>query len=217
MSYSFFKINQEDPELAQVALKYKTLRLDALTQSPSSFSSTFETESKLPDHEWLRRIKSPNKRTFICAITNGSQTKWVAQVTLRGPILAKEFLLPSESGQPPPSSDNEEEKWQMLSLYTLPDHRGKGLGKKLCQEAFRHLTCEQRGQASGILVRIMIKPENQVTIALYRSLGFEGSGSCTLEEALKANGDAELLPASPLGESYTKRTGVIMALRLKRR
>ncbi|KAH6999376.1 hypothetical protein EDB80DRAFT_724622 [Ilyonectria destructans] len=87
----------------------------------------------------------------------------------------------------------------MLSLYTLPEHRGKRLGKKLCEEAFRHLTSEQRGQASEILVRVMIKPENEVTIVLYVSPGFEDSGACTLEEALKANGDAELLRSLSLG------------------
>ncbi|KAH6622223.1 hypothetical protein C7974DRAFT_283054, partial [Boeremia exigua] len=121
---------------------------------------------------------------------------WVAQVSLRGPILAEDFNLPTESGQANAESDPAEVRWQMLSLYTLPSHRSKGLGKKLYEEAFKYLQSRDQNQAnpSKVVVRIMVKPDDKVTIKMYGSLGFVHTGVCTLEEALEANGDAELLP-----------------------
>jgi ribosomal protein S18 acetylase RimI-like enzyme len=150
----------------------------------------------------------------VATLADGRE-EWVAQVTLRGPLSVDKFLLPVDSEQPATLPDQEQEKWQMLSLYTLPEYRGLGLGKGLCRAAFTFLEARP-GSASAILVRIMVKPENQVTLGLYASIGFERTGTCTLEEALRANGDADLLPPEPLPERFTNRGGIIMALHLKR-
>ncbi|KAJ4992783.1 hypothetical protein SVAN01_01829 [Stagonosporopsis vannaccii] len=158
----------------------------------------------------------PGKETFVCAAVTNTDVTWVAQVTLRGPLSAREFDLPFESLQPAVKPDEEEAKWQMLSLYTLPSHRSKGLGQNLCREAFRFLRSLYSKQSilRGILVRIMVKPDNTVTIRMYEKLGFVRTGVCTLEEALIANGDAGLLPQGVLPVSYKTRTGIIMALAL---
>ncbi|KAH7009049.1 putative GNAT family acetyltransferase [Macrophomina phaseolina] len=221
MEYSCIRIDPQSPYLARLAQKYKALRLSALTESPSAFSSTYDIESRLADEWWESRLRLPGRETFICVANapSGSaragEGKWAAQVTLLGPVPASSYNLPESAQQPLVAPDDEEEKWQMLSLYTLPMHRGKGVGKMLCREAFRWLKTKEaddgKQQPKRVRVRIMVKPENTATVKLYAGLGFEVSGKCTLAEALKANGDEELVPEDGGGQKYQERTGLIMA------
>lgn len=227
--YSYFRIPKESPDIASYAEKYKQLRLAALRLSPTSFSSTYEIESTFSDETWGARLTAPEKQTFICvarprapaasaAGTTNDQYEivsgeWVAQVTLLGPLSMVDFNLPEESGQPAGSED--EERWQMLSLYTLPAYRGRGIAKELCREVFRYLVTA-RQEADAIRVRIMVKPENQATVSMYRSLGFVDAGRCTLAEALRANGDGNMVPSDGGGEKFNKRGGLIMTLSLRR-
>ncbi|KAL9948864.1 hypothetical protein D7B24_004931 [Verticillium nonalfalfae] len=209
-TYTFFRISQTEQLAASVA-QYRKLRLKALSTSPDSFSSTHEIESGFGDKVWEQRLSEKGKETFICAASHiGSGTaEWVGQVTLRGPLTQDEYDLPEESGQPPVDPDAHSEQWQMLSLYNLPEHRGHGLGKRLCLEALRYLELER--PASSSLVRLMVKPQNTATVGLYKSLGFEEVGRCTLAEAVMANGDAKLLPEDYATRSeYTTRGGIIM-------
>ncbi|KAF5137733.1 N-alpha-acetyltransferase RimI [Metarhizium anisopliae] len=214
MEYQFVRVDPSDPNLPSLAAQYKRLRLEALKQSPHSFSSTYETESQFPDDVWVSRLQHPRKETFICVATLEGESEWVAQVTLRGPLSAEEFHL-SESGQPPAAPDEEEEKWQMLSLYNLPSHRGKGLGKRLCKAACDFVV-SRGGVSPTITVRCMVKPDNLATLGMYQSLGFERTGFCTLEEALRANGDADMIPEGVLEKKFTTRTGITLALHLGR-
>lgn len=214
-SYTFFHVSQTDQVKASAA-QYRNLRLKALKTSPESFSSTYDIESSFGDEVWEQRLCEKGKETFICAASHATSgdTEWVAQVTLRGPLKRSEYDLPTESGQPSADPDVDTEFWQMLSLFNLPEHRGRGLGKKLCQEALLYL--EKERPASSLLVRLMVKPQNTATVHLYQSLGFEDVGSCTLAEALVANGDVKLLPDDYSTRSeYTTRGGLIMTRRIK--
>ena len=212
MSYSFIHVDRSVADLPSVATQYKTLRLEALNQSPEAFSSTWDSESLYTDDIWISRLTDPEKVAFACVYTDGQTSRWVGQVTMRGPLSAEEFALPPESGQTTPESDEKDEKWQMLSLYISIDHRGKGLSAKLCQAAFGFLS-DRVKRGPTLTVRLMLKPENSAALRLYERLGFIWTGACTLEEALRANGDADALPAGVLMDKYTARTGMIMAKR----
>ncbi|RMJ26803.1 Acetyltransferase [Aspergillus sp. HF37] len=219
--YSFFRI-AKDNTIASSAQKYKQLRLHALSVAPTSFSSTCEIESALPDTEWVNRLAANGRETFVCAArpteshsSSEKQSIWVGQLTLRGPQSPQVFLLPAESGQKNPTEEGGEELWQMLSLFTRPDHRGQGLGKRLCQEALNYLASYKESPRK-VWVRLMVKPENRATVGLYRGLGFAEAGKCTLAEAMVANGDRDLLPNDISGEKYSSRTGLIMMLEVCR-
>lgn len=222
--YLFFRI-AKDNAIASSATKYKQLRLEALSVAPTSFSSTYEIESSLTDIEWVNRLSANGRETFICAtkptqnnISHSQipeQSTWIGQLTLLGPQSPEDFILPEESGQKNPTEEKDQELWQMLSLFTLPDHRGRGLGKKLCQEALSYLA-SYKDHPRELWVRLMVKPENHATVSLYRGLGFAEAGKCTLAEALVANGDKDLLPDSISGEKYTSRSGLIMMLEIHR-
>ncbi|KAI9926193.1 hypothetical protein MW887_004656 [Aspergillus wentii] len=221
-NYSFHHISKDQDQITTSIQRYKALRLKALLLSPTSFSSTYAIESAFADAEWASRLTADERETFVCAATlvnceqgSSNEPEWVAQVTLRGPLSKDEFTLPDDSGQPAPRADDKEERWQMLSLFSLPDHRGMGIGKQLCREALGYLR-SYRNQPGTVRVRLMVKPEKQDIVDFYRRLGFVEAGRSTLVEALIANGDESLLPDDTRGEKYTTRGPVIMMLELFR-
>lgn len=217
MEYNIIKVDKAGANIRKVANQYRSLRLEALKQSPTAFSSTFETESSFSDDVWIARLQDPEKETFACvAIAEDGAEEWVGQVTLRGPVKYDDFVAPEGSGQETPRPDDEEEKWQMLSLYTLPTHRGKRLGARLCEKTFDFLRTRKGNGPPKVVLRIMVKPENTVTLRLYEGLGFKHAGRCTLQEALMANGDADLIPAGELDERYTARSGLVMLLHISK-
>lgn len=220
-SYSYFHISKRDG-VAISAQNHRTLRLKALETSPASFSSTHEIESKFTDIDWQNLITAPDRVIFVCAATplnpddsQAGEPEWIGQVTLRGPLSEEAFTLPEESGQPPQRPDEEEERWQMLSLFTLPEHRGLGLGAKLCQSAMNYLQ-SYRSSPQSVQVRLIIKAGNHVTIKFYERLGFVSAGMATLVEALIANGDEGLLPDDVSSAKWSDRFGLIMNTRLSR-
>ncbi|KAJ3469656.1 hypothetical protein MRS44_003721 [Fusarium solani] len=192
MAYTVLQIDKSDTDFPSLVSKYKALRLSALQQTPRAFSSTYEAESKLPDHEWVSRLRNPSKDTFVVVDSDGES-----------------LHPPPEAGQPPVAPDEDEEKWQMLSLYVLPSHRGKGVAKLLCREAINHLR-SLRHAAPRIRVRTMIAPDNLAACALFGSLGFSDAGLCTLVEGLRSNGEA--MPEGILSAEYTTRAGIIMTI-----
>ena len=221
MQFECFHVNRLNSNLPLEAKRYKALRLSALKQSPQSFSSTLDVESQFSDDVWLSRIEEPSKEHFVCAVRTKDELEWVGQVAIRGPIPKNEFQLPAESGQSETLSDEEQVKWQMLSLFVLPEYRGKGLAKRLCREVFRYLSSRYQSNGDGnqeprdVLLRIMVKPDNRNVISMYQSLGFLHTGVCTLEEALRANGDADMIPEGMLPPQYTTRGGVVMTKSLR--
>ncbi|KAJ5664394.1 Acyl-CoA N-acyltransferase [Penicillium longicatenatum] len=219
-TYSFFRISKTDG-ISVSAQKYRELRLEALKTSPGSFSSTYDIEAAFVDTDWIDRLTVPDREVFICAATPSGQdlcpndTQWVGQVTLRGPASRADFELPPEAGQPPQRSDEEEERWQMLSLFTLPEHRGRGLGGKLCQASLDYLR-SYRSSPRDVQVRLIVKAGNDVTVELYRRLGFIHAGKAVLVEALIANGDEHLIPKDGNEAMYSVRQGLIMISRISR-
>nr|AEN14630.1 putative acetyltransferase [Fusarium proliferatum] len=210
--YSFSHVSKTN-SVHQSAIQYRDLRLKALKASPESFSSTYEIESQFTETQWVDRLLQEDRENFVCIANpvnpgSSSTSQWVGQVTLRGPVSRKDFTLPEISGQPIPGGDDEEDRWQMLSLFILPDHQGRKLGQGLCREVIKHLQETQR--KARTVVRLMVKPQNTATVHLYEKLGFETVGKCTLAEALVANGDGHLLPEDTTDARYSTRSGLIM-------
>ncbi|KAF4179619.1 hypothetical protein CNMCM8694_001561 [Aspergillus lentulus] len=195
-----------------------------LKLSPSSFAATYESEALFTDEYWKSRLSQPGRETFICAAhpaansnaSNKEDLVWVAQLTLLGPRTKEEFTLPATSGQPEPGPDEEEERWQLLGLYTLSSHRGRGIAKRLCAEAIKYLV-EYRAEPKNVHVRVMVKWGMEAAVRLYQQLGFEEVGSCTLAEALIANGEGDLLPEGyEVQEKFCAPSGHVMLQRFTR-
>lgn len=219
-TYTYFRVSKSD-DLITSAHRYKELRLRALRLSPSSFASTYDLESTLPDEYWISRLTQTGRETFICAAaptvnTNQAEPEWVAQVTFLGPQSIEDFTLPAESGQPTPLSDEVEERWQMLALFTQSTHRGRGIAKALTRKALDYLV-SHRNEPKNVSIRLMVKPGMVAVVNFYLQLGFSEVGSSTLAEALIANGDRELLPDDYLlQEKYTTRKSHLMMKQISR-
>ncbi|PLB49678.1 putative GNAT family acetyltransferase [Aspergillus steynii IBT 23096] len=212
--YKLFHVSKTEDILAS-AQRYKNLRLRALQLSPSSFASTYETEATFNDEYWVSDLLQDGKETFICAATTPSETnpdslEWVAQVTFSGPKSRENFTLPPESGQPDPASDEEEERWQMLGLFTLPAHQGKGIAKALYRAGLDYVM-SYRSHPPNVRVRLMVKPGLHDVWRMYKNLGFQDAGRGTLAEAFKANGMEDHLPEGfESNEAFCARTSYIM-------
>lgn len=208
--FTFFRISKTK-DVAISARKYRDLRLRALQASPASFSSTYETEVAFTDDDWMGTLTSSGRETFICtAITrqdnvqqfSGDHANWVGQVTLRAP-----FSPECSEKNMDPGNDNE--RWQMLSLFTCPEYRGQGLGKRLCQEVLDFIR-GYRDQPKVAELSLIVKAHNTAAVRLYERLGFLHVRRCTLVEALIANGEGHLLPADRSAPKYTDLSGLLM-------
>lgn len=215
--YSIIHI-AKDESIYRSANRYKLLRLHALSIAPESFSSSYKLEATFTDDEWVSRLAADGIETFICVATplqndstHPERAIWVGQLTLRGPHRGQDLSMPRVSCNESFTRGGGHELWQMQSLFTLPGHRGRGLGKKLCQEAINFIAGSVHFSRE-VRVRLMVKADNYATIALYRNLRFEEVGMCTLTEALIANGDELSLPEDVSGPKYSALTGLIMML-----
>lgn len=63
---------------------------------------------------------------------------------------------------------------EVATLYVQPRHKGKGIGKRLLEEAFRLIA--ERGRDG---VWLAVNSENQDAIAFYERLGFTRDGQTT--------------------------------------
>lgn len=159
--------------------------------------------------------------------------EYVAQVTFRGPCEYAPWELPVDSGQPMqrPEEWEAEERWQVTGLYVHDRHRGRGLAAGIVREAMEWVRtrdsdgdgdevgdggdeggAQQQYPPKRVRFRTMIAPDNLVSVALFRKLGYQDSGLCTMKEGVEANG--EILP-DDWAEERTKwctRGGWIMAI-----
>jgi GNAT superfamily N-acetyltransferase len=203
-----------------LAGKFASLRLSALTISAPAFSSTFEVESAFTASDWIARLQRCSVH-YLIAVAYATDTRseqqtidtgdWIGSATLIGPITKEAYELP-ESGGPEVGGDDVETRWQMTAVFNNPLHRGKGIAKMLINGALE-FAAKESGKDRESRTRIMIHPRNIVVKRLYEGLGFVDAGRCTLAEAYRSNGDANMLPSDggqSDPEKYLVRLGTIM-------
>lgn len=123
--------------------KMKEIRLTGLQTDPHAFGSHFETEAKEGEAYWKERL-SDKKRFFYVAEINSS---FVATVGMKK------------------VTDN---NLMMVGVYTLPEHRGKGLSKKLID-----MTTENARESGVEKVHLLVSVRQESAISLYKKCGFE--------------------------------------------
>ena len=65
--------------------------------------------------------------------------------------------------------------WWLQSVYTAPEHRGRGVFRKLCARV-----AEEAGR-NGCRLRLYVERDNARAIAAYKALGFRRSGYDVME------------------------------------
>jgi ribosomal protein S18 acetylase RimI-like enzyme len=135
----------------QNAIVYKAVRLRALRDSPSAFSSTYANESQLTDSEWLARAER---------MSGESGAGFLAMEGEHACGIVGSFLDPND-----PASAH------LVSMWTAPSHRRQGVGRLLVQEV---LTWAHGRKARRLL--LMVTSNNQSAIHFYERLEFTRTG-----------------------------------------
>jgi ribosomal protein S18 acetylase RimI-like enzyme len=133
------------------AAAFLALRLAALRECPSAFSSSYEEECDTPLAEIEQRF-APGGRNLFGAFDGEA--------------------LVGMAGAGRETSLKTRHKGYIRSVYVAPSHRGTGLGKRLFEHALA-FACAQEGVRQ---VQLVVSAGNQPAIALYQGLGFKVYG-----------------------------------------
>ena len=136
--------------LQNVAI-FKDIRLRALRDTPNAFGSTYAKECQLSDPEWAKRAVRWNGDTGIGYLAmDGCMACGIA-----GSVLDEQDTACAH----------------LLSMWTAPSHRRKGVGRRLVHE----VTGWARARAARAL-RLMVTSNNEQAILFYEHLGFIRTG-----------------------------------------
>ena len=130
---------------------FKDVRLRALQESPQAFGSTYARESQFPESEWLARLERWNgqRGAGFLAMDGGSPCG------IAGSLL--DLTDPTRA--------------QLVSMWTAPTHRQRGIGRLLVNEVLRW------AQSRHVqLLLLMVTSTNQPAIRFYEGLNFTRTG-----------------------------------------
>jgi ribosomal protein S18 acetylase RimI-like enzyme len=130
---------------------FKQVRLRALQDSPSAFSSTYAREAQFDEAEWLRRTMrwSGEKGIGFLALDAGTPCG------IAGALLDEENATEAT----------------LVSMWTAPTHRNRGVGRRLVEEVQRWA----RSREVCALV-LMVTSKNEAAKKFYERLGFTYTG-----------------------------------------
>ncbi|WP_394888125.1 GNAT family N-acetyltransferase [Mesorhizobium sp. AaZ16] len=125
---------------------YRALRLEALRDSPDSFSASIAEEEAISDEEMVRRA-APDAPSVTFGAFAGERLVGMATYIQN----TREKTL---------------HKGAMVAVYVAPDWRAAKLGRKLVERVIAH------AEALGVMLRCTVTAENVAARRLYHSLGF---------------------------------------------
>lgn len=150
------------------AMIFKEVRLRALRDTPTAFSSTYAAESRLSDKEWIARAQewSSNRSTTYLAMDAENPCGIVGG-----------FLDQSDPTHA-----------HLASMWVTPTHRRFGIGRKLVEA----IVDWARLQGAGTL-QLTVTSNNDPAIQFYKSLGFSPTGKIAPYRNDPALNDIEMI------------------------
>jgi ribosomal protein S18 acetylase RimI-like enzyme len=140
-----------EPITALNTFLFKAVRLRALHDAPQAFGSTYAKEFQLTDSDWIKRVERWNGES-------GAGFLAMDEDTACG--IAGSFL-----------DQNDPTRAQLISMWTAPTHRQRGIGRLLVNEVLNWT----RGRNARILL-LMVTSNNESAIRFYQRLGFVRTG-----------------------------------------
>ena len=134
----------------------RELRLRALADSPQAFGSSYEREAAFTDDEWragIERFCDPSRGVGFVAEDEGRACGLV------GCIRDDELR------------DDESERGLIISMWTAPEVRRRGVGTRLLAAA--EAWARERGLAE---LRLRVHEANHAALDLYLRAGFRETG-----------------------------------------
>lgn len=129
-------------------LLYRDLRINAVQESPQAFGTSYEEELATSDADWKRRLGL----NMLFAVKNGKLVGMVGAV-----IESRERLRHIA---------------KVISMYVVPEERGKKVGTLLLShllEDLKNFECLKK-------ITLQVTLEQIPAIRLYKKLGFHVSG-----------------------------------------
>jgi RimJ/RimL family protein N-acetyltransferase len=131
---------------------FRAVRLRALRECPTAFSSSYEEECDLPVARLAERLAPTDDHAVFGAFEDGALIGTVGIQRERHRKLAHKALI-----------------W---GVYVVPAFRRRGVGRRLLEHALAHAATMPR------LLRVTLgaNASNPASVALYQSVGFEPFG-----------------------------------------
>jgi ribosomal protein S18 acetylase RimI-like enzyme len=219
ITYKIIHVPKKSPQLADIVAKTRATRLNVLETDPTSWLSNHAAESALPISVWERRLTSPDITILVCIATSRNedgrdpetnllQSEWAGFAALRGPMKYEDYYVTPDMGLPFPASPEEERRWHLYDLYTMPMHRGQGVARRLIEECIATAVRYTEGSEPALApsahipevkharIRLFMNPKNAWLITVYEKMGFVKAGMVTLAEGFRANSMDESIPAN---------------------
>ena len=155
------------PPSPEVLQSYKHLRLTALKTDPSAFGSTYERERVFSDETWLSRIAKPGLSALVARGPDG---------TFAGSVTAVAVRAVPEVALPDGATLGRTRSYFIFGMWIRPEHRRKGLGRRLVEAALRWIREDADGQGRGkepVEIWVAVTAGNDVAKGLYEGSGFE--------------------------------------------
>jgi ribosomal protein S18 acetylase RimI-like enzyme len=130
---------------------FKTVRLDALCESPFAFGSTYAREAAFSEVDWLARLERWNGEKGIGFLAMDEQSP----CGIAGGLLDEENHYAA----------------QLVSMWTAPAQRRMGTGKLLVDAVFDWAKARKVKTLS-----LLVVGTNAGAIRFYEKLGFEKTG-----------------------------------------
>ena len=139
--------------------EYKNLRLEALKDSPASFSKSYELIAQKPDEYWKDAIKKYEgvEGVIFFAQANGKLIGMIGIDYKSDPKIKHSVTI--------------------AGFYVTPEFRNKGVGKKLFIEAIENIKTLE----GVIKIDLDVNTDNTTAINMYKSFGFEITGTYNKE------------------------------------
>lgn len=129
------------------AMVFKGVRLSALRDTPSAFSSTHADESRLTDTEWMKRV----------AQWSGKQSRTYLAMDAASPCgIVGGFFDQDDSASA-----------HLVSMWVAPAYRRLGIGARLV-----NAIVDWASAAGARTLRLIVTSNNDGAIEFYQSLGF---------------------------------------------
>lgn len=137
--------------MANDALVFKEVRLRALRESPTSFSSTYAREAEFPDEEWRKRAEHSSGDGFVGFLAYEKDRPCGMVFCFR--------------------EDADERVGTILSMWVDPSARRAGVGRELIDSVVSWAEgCGMR------LLKLMVTSVNLGAVEFYQRMGFAMSG-----------------------------------------
>jgi GNAT superfamily N-acetyltransferase len=226
--YTVLRIPTSSQNLTELITRFRETKLAALQADPSTFVQRYDLESRQPVSVWQARLARQNT-IFVCVATSKPELsaedallggEWVGFAAVRGPFSYEDYYTVPESAEIVPEDFEVESRWFVYDLYTFPDHRGRGVARKLGEGLLSFVAEHSRamdGQTAKerARLRLIVDPRKTWVVENYGHLGFQKSGMATLREGLMANGMEESIPedtksTEALRAMWETRYGLVM-------